>query len=67
MVKSINDIGHVMNMKTIAEFVENEEIYLQLKEIGVDCIQGNWINIPSELIPNDKNLRGKTQPINLNE
>lgn len=49
MVKSINEIGHVMNMKTIAEFVENEEIYLQLKEIGVDCVQGHWLGLPSEL------------------
>lgn len=50
MVKSINDIGHVMNMKTIAEFVENEDIYLQLKEIGVDCAQGNWLCHPKPLI-----------------
>ncbi len=50
MVKSIHEIGHVMNMKTIAEFVENEEIYLQLKEIGVDCVQGNWLGLPVELI-----------------
>jgi len=49
MVKSIHEIGHVMNMKTIAEFVENEEIYLQLKEIGVDCVQGNWVDLPDEL------------------
>jgi len=49
MVKSIHEIGHIMNMKTIAEFVESEEIYLQLKEIGVDCVQGNWIGLPTEL------------------
>lgn len=48
MVKSIHEIGHVMNMKTIAEFVENEDIYLQLKEIGVDCVQGNWVSQPCE-------------------
>lgn len=53
MVKSINEIGHVMNMKTIAEFVESEEIYLQLKEIGVDCVQGNWIDKPKELTMDD--------------
>jgi len=55
MVKSINDIGHVMNMKTIAEFVENEEVYLQLKEIGVDCVQGNWIGKPIELVVDETN------------
>lgn len=52
MVKSIHEIGHVMNMKTIAEFVENEEVYLQLKEIGVDCVQGNWVGEPVELVTN---------------
>jgi len=40
MVKSINDIGHVMGKQTIAEFVENESILEVLKEIGVDFVQG---------------------------
>ena len=39
-VKSINGIGHVMGMKTIAEFVENDEILQALIEIGVDYAQG---------------------------
>ncbi|MBT8112318.1 MAG: EAL domain-containing protein [Gammaproteobacteria bacterium] len=40
MVKAINDVGQVMKMKTIAEYVENEEICNSLKEIGVDYGQG---------------------------
>jgi diguanylate cyclase (GGDEF)-like protein/PAS domain S-box-containing protein len=40
MVKSINEIGQVMGMKTIAEFVENDEIKGMLREIGVDYAQG---------------------------
>ena len=40
MVKAINDVGQVMKMKTIAEYVENEEICNELKEIGVDYGQG---------------------------
>jgi EAL domain-containing protein (putative c-di-GMP-specific phosphodiesterase class I) len=40
MVKSINVIGHIMNMKTIAEFVENDTIKDLLIEIGVDYAQG---------------------------
>ncbi len=44
MVKSINDIGHVLNKKTIAEFVENEEILNALRELGVDYAQGHHIN-----------------------
>jgi diguanylate cyclase (GGDEF)-like protein len=40
VVKSINEIGHFMGMKTIAEFVESDEILEQLREIGVDYAQG---------------------------
>ena len=46
MVKSITDIGQVMGMKTIAEFVENDEIKEMLKEIGVDYVQGYEIGMP---------------------
>jgi EAL domain-containing protein (putative c-di-GMP-specific phosphodiesterase class I) len=46
MVKSINEIGHVMGMKTIAEFVENEEILETLRVIGVDYAQGYGIGKP---------------------
>ena len=46
MVKSINDIGHVMGMKTIAEFVENDAVKDQLAEIGVDYAQGYGIGKP---------------------
>ena len=40
MVKSINEVGHVLGKKTIAEFVENDEIRDILKAIGVDYCQG---------------------------
>lgn len=46
MVKSINEIGQVMGMKTIAEFVENDVIKGMLKEIGVDYAQGYGIEKP---------------------
>jgi len=49
MVSSINRIAHLMNMKTIAEFVENKEIYDCLKEIGVDYAQGYWVEKPVSL------------------
>lgn len=48
-VKSINRIGHVMGMKTIAEFVENEDILEKLTEIGVDYAQGYAVGKPVEL------------------
>jgi diguanylate cyclase (GGDEF)-like protein/PAS domain S-box-containing protein len=49
MVKSINEIGHVMGKKTIAEFVENEAILNKLREIGVDYAQGYGIGMPVPL------------------
>ncbi|MHB1084191.1 MAG: EAL domain-containing protein [Thiobacillus sp.] len=50
MVESINRIGHVMGIKTIAEFVENETILEKLREIGVDFAQGYGIHRPESLI-----------------
>ncbi|MCH7696907.1 MAG: EAL domain-containing protein, partial [Proteobacteria bacterium] len=49
MVKSINDIGKVMNIRTIAEFVENDGILEKLKEIGVDYAQGFGIAKPQPI------------------
>lgn len=46
MVTSINHIGHVMGLKTIAEFVENDEISTMLEDIGVDYIQGYFVDKP---------------------
>jgi diguanylate cyclase (GGDEF)-like protein/PAS domain S-box-containing protein len=46
MVRSINEIGHVMGMQTIAEFVENDVIKGMLKEIGVNYAQGYGIGRP---------------------
>ena len=40
MVKSINEIGQVMGKKTIAEYVENEDILQKLIELGVNYAQG---------------------------
>ncbi len=49
VIKSINEIGHAMGKKTIAEFVENEDILARLHEIGVDYAQGYGIEKPVPL------------------
>ncbi len=49
MVDSINQIGHVMGLKTIAEFVENEAIADELRRLGVDYAQGYAIARPEPL------------------
>ena len=49
MVSSINYLGHMMGLKCIAEFVENDEIYDVLDQIGVDFAQGYGIEKPTPL------------------
>ena len=46
LVKSINEIGQVMGIRTIAEYVENEAILEKLRKIGVDYAQGFAIDRP---------------------
>ncbi len=46
-VKAIADVARGMGIKTIAEFVENNEIIKILKECGVDYGQGYFIGKPS--------------------
>ena len=48
-VKSINEIAHLMQLKTIAQAVENRDIFNRLKEIKVDYVQGYWISKPKPL------------------
>jgi len=48
-VRSINDIGHVMGKRTIAEFVESEALRQRLAEIGVDYVQGHVLGMPQPL------------------
>ncbi|MBB1296386.1 EAL domain-containing protein [Pseudoalteromonas sp. Hal273] len=51
LVKAINDISRSLDKRSVAEYVENEEIFFALKEIGVDYGQGYFIARP---IPVDK-------------
>jgi EAL domain-containing protein (putative c-di-GMP-specific phosphodiesterase class I) len=46
MVKSINEIGHVMGIRTIAEFAENRAIEARMRAIGVDYAQGYGVGKP---------------------
>ncbi|WP_050978383.1 GGDEF domain-containing response regulator [Beggiatoa alba] len=48
-VKAINDIGHLMHLKTIAERVETKAILDKLKGINVDYVQGYWVGEPQPL------------------
>lgn len=49
IVNAINQIGHVMGISTIAEFVESEAIAAELKTLGIDYVQGFGIHMPEPL------------------
>ncbi|WP_017223238.1 EAL domain-containing protein [Moritella dasanensis] len=50
MVKSFNDIARAVNIKTVAEYVENENIKNILSGIGIDYVQGYLIAKPRLLV-----------------
>ena len=49
MVKSINEVGQVMGIKTIAEFAASEAIIDSLRDVGVDHAQGYAVARPMPL------------------
>ena len=49
IVTTVNEIGHLMGIKTVAEFVETDAILKKLREIEVDFAQGYWIAKPKPL------------------
>jgi len=48
ITKYINDFAQDLGCKTIAEFVSDEHIYEKVEEIGVDGVQGYFIDKPKE-------------------
>lgn len=49
VIKGFLSFAKEQNIKTVAEFVENENIYLILKDLGVDYSQGYYFGKPGEL------------------
>ncbi|MGB2926346.1 MAG: EAL domain-containing protein [Limnothrix sp.] len=49
MVETMNRIGHVMGIKTVAEYVSNEQILHKIQDIGIDYGQGFGLAHPRPL------------------
>ena len=47
-VKALVDVARGMGMRTIAEFVENEQVYRGSCSLGVDYVQGYYLGKPSQ-------------------
>jgi EAL domain-containing protein (putative c-di-GMP-specific phosphodiesterase class I) len=49
MVEAIREVGHIMGVKTVAEWVENEETADILRSIGIDYAQGYFFGRPGSI------------------
>ena len=49
IVTSFNTLSHSMGMKTVAEFVENDEIAQLLTDLNVDYLQGYGVGKPRDI------------------
>ena len=49
MVDAIHRIGHQMGLITVAEYVESDRVLAALRQIGVDCAQGNFLHLPEPM------------------
>lgn len=49
-IKTIHQVAHLLGLETIAENIENEEVFNKVKEIGIDYGQGYYLKTPQHLI-----------------
>ena len=62
MTETINHIGHIMGIKTVAEYAENDAIIHALTRMGVDYAQGYAVCLPTPLFgPAPAWVANKTQ------
>jgi EAL domain-containing protein (putative c-di-GMP-specific phosphodiesterase class I) len=43
LVKAINEVGHVMGIRTVAEYVEDEATLDVVRLLGIDYAQGHAV------------------------
>ena len=48
VVSTIVEFSKKLNMQTIAEFVENEEVFKIVQQLGIDYSQGYYFSTPKE-------------------
>lgn len=50
LVQAMNTVAHTLGKKTVAEFVENENILKILHELKIDCGQGYYLGEPAPMV-----------------
>jgi len=56
IVKAMNEVAHVLGIKTVAEFVEDAKTLVVLREIGVDYCQGYHTGKPVSIDEKGDNI-----------
>ncbi len=59
-VTSITNLAKQLNLKTVAEFVETEEVLELVKSVGIDYAQGYHIGRPSRSLPSSNRQTATT-------
>ncbi len=49
LVKIIVNIAHELGVKTVAEYIEDEELLTKLRLLGVDLFQGYYLGVPQHI------------------
>ena len=57
-VKALVDVARGMGMRTIAEFVENEQVFERVRGLGVDYVQGCYLGKPKSTLGPMDNVVG---------
>jgi EAL domain-containing protein (putative c-di-GMP-specific phosphodiesterase class I) len=63
VTETINHIGHIMGIKTVAEFAESIAIVEELQKMGVDFAQGYGVCTPVPL--DETSVQRRRQPAHL--
>ncbi len=48
LIKAINDFSHSLSIKTVAEFVCDEDVFMKVASLGIDYAQGYYISEPQK-------------------
>jgi len=65
IVEAVTRIAHLGDMKTIAEFVQDEACMTLLRQIGVDFAQGYSIDLPTPVIYGEAPANRTVKPISV--
>ena len=61
-VKALVDVARGMGMRTIAEFVENEQVFQRVRNLGVDYVQGYYLGKPQLDLRSRNNVTAEPRP-----